>query len=220
MHKWSLKGFDALSAGEYGNAGQNIYVSKKGVLQRIWQFDVNKDGYVDLLIANSHGYNEHPDTYIITDPTGKPEIQHVLTQDGQAGQVADINGDGYDDLIIATANDGHHMDVSSYVYFGGPDGITENRKIDLAACGCTCSGVADVDGDGKKEIIYLVEKGSIQQNLRSGRFLRVYKQDEMGFRMDDYTDYPVDICWFTTFDVDGDGCDDLYCRTCDGRWLI
>ena len=153
MHSWEFKGFEALSKGAYGNAGQNLYVSQNGVLQRIWQFDVNKDGYVDLLIANSHAYNEHPDVHIISDPCGEAHIQKVLTQDGQAGQVADINGNGYDDLIVATANDGHHMDVSSYVYFGGKDGITENRKIDLAAKGCTCCGVGDVTGDGTKEIL-------------------------------------------------------------------
>ena len=60
MKKWSLSGFEAFSKGTLGNGGQNLYVSAKGVLQRIWQFDVNKDGYVDLLIANSHDYNEHP----------------------------------------------------------------------------------------------------------------------------------------------------------------
>jgi len=220
MHSWEFKGFEALSKGTYGNAGQNLYVSKNGVLQRIWQFDVNKDGYVDLLIANSHAYNEHPDVHIISDPCGEAHIQKVLTQDGQAGQVADINGNGYDDLIVATANDGHHMDVSSYVYFGGKDGITENRKIDLAAKGCTCCGVGDVNGDGKKEILYLVESGSIQQNFRTGRDLRVYAYEDYGFQMDGYRDYRVDISWFEVADLDGDGCDDLYCRTDSGKWLI
>ena len=231
MEKWSMKGFDDFSRGTLGNAGQNIYVSKKGVLQRIWQFDVNSDGYVDILVANSHGYNEHPYAHIITDPAGTPEIQNVLTQDGQAGQVADINGDGYDDLVIATANDGHHLDLTSYVYFGGKDGITENRKIDLAARCCTCAAVGDVDGDGKKEICYLIEDGSICRNFRENKRIRVYRQHDLGFRMDAYRDYSAledtsnpessdRIMWFIAADIDGDGCDDLYCRTAQGKWLI
>lgn len=231
MNKWSLKGFDALSKGTLGNAGQNLYISKKGVLQRIWQFDVNSDGYVDILVTNSHGYNEHPYANIIYDPTGTPVIQNVLTQDGQAGQVADINDDGFDDLVIATANDGHHLDLTSYVYFGGKDGITENRKIDLAARCCTCASVGDVDGDGKKEICYLIEDGSICRNFRENKRIRVYRQGDLGFQMDAYQDYTAlldpenpessdRIMWFISADIDGDGCDDLYCRTAEGKWLI
>lgn len=220
MSKWKLKGFDAISKGTFGNAGQNIYVSKKGVLQRIWQFDVNSDGWTDLLITNSHAYNEHPDIHIISDPCGEAKIQKVLTQDGQTGKVADINGDGYDDLIVATANDGHHLDQSSYVYFGGKSGITENRKIDLAARCCTASAVGDFNGDGVKEIAYLIEDGSICRNFRENKRIRIYGQKPNGFEIDDYKDYPADVQWFLSGDIDGDGCDDLYCRTADGKWLI
>jgi len=227
--KWSLKGFNAISKGTFGNAGQNLYVSKKGVLQRIWQFDVNGDGYVDILVANSHGFNEHPNTHIITDPTGEEKLQEVLTQDGQAGFVTDLNGNGYDDLIIATANDGHHMDLSSYVYFGGKDGITENRKIDLAAKGCTCVAVGDVNGDGKREICYLVEDPKFYFEATRGRHIRIYNQSDIGFMMGDFKDAPAtwtngdqteQLIWFVADDIDGDGYDDLYCRTSLGRWLI
>lgn len=221
--KWTLKGFSEIAKGTFENAGQNLYVSReKGVLQRIWQFDVNKDGYVDLLIANSHDYNEHPDTYIIHDPAGEAVCQKVLTQDAQTGAVADLNGDGCDDLIIASTHDGHHIDLPSYVYFGGGDGITENRKIDLAAKACACCGVGDFDGDGKKEICYLIADGidaSSPIGLHNIR-LRVYRQEDTGFRMDDFRDYPTEVSFFTVGDVDGDGCDDLYCRTDDGKWLI
>lgn len=226
---WKLKGFDAISKGTFGNAGQNLYVSKKGVLQRIWQFDLNSDGFVDLFVTNSHGFNEHPYAHIISDPTGEAVLQNVLTQNGQAGQVADLNGDGYDDLIIASANDGHHMDLTSYVYFGGDSGITENRKIDLAAMGCTCVSTGDVDGDGKLEICYLVETPRGTFDPVQGRFIRVYHIAEFGIRMDDYRDYPAFwkqdgitqyITWFVAEDIDGDGYADLYCRTSDGKWLI
>ena len=100
MNKWSLQGFEAMSKGSFENAGQNIYVSKNGVLQRIWRFDVNNDGYVDLQITNSHDYNEHPDLYIFHDPTGEARRQEVLTQGAQTGAVADLNGNGYDDLFV------------------------------------------------------------------------------------------------------------------------
>lgn len=222
MHKQSIHGFDAFSKGTFGNSGQNLYVSAKGVLQRIFQFDVNKDGYVDLCIANSHDYNEHPNLHIISDPLGEAKLQEVLTQGSQAGLVADLNGNGFDDLVIASCHDGHHSDLPSYVFFGGEDGITENRKIDLAAPGCVCCAAGDFNGDGKTELCYLIANSpdcSTPDNLFD-RKLRVYFQGELGFSIADYVDYPTTVSWFTAADIDGDGIDDLYCRTPDGRWLI
>ncbi len=222
MSKWSIKGFDALSKGTFENAGQNLYVSKKGGLQRIWRFDVNQDGYVDLCIANSHAFGEHPMTHIIHDPAGEARLQEVLTQGAQHGCVADVNGDGYDDLIIVSQNDGHHADLPAYVYFGGPDGITENRKIDLAGTAAICCGVGDFDGDGKKEICLLVAvaQSHSSQITFGARSLRIYKEAELGFRIDEYKDYPMDVRYFEVADIDGDGCDDLYCKSTNGKWFI
>lgn len=220
--KWSVKGFDAFSKGTFGNGGQNVYVSKNGVLQRIWQFDVNKDGYVDLCIANSHDYNEHPNLHIISDPLGEAKLQEVLTQGSQAGIVVDLNQDGYDDLVIVSCHDGHHSDLPSYVFFGGPDGITENRKVHLAAPGCVCCVAGDFNGDGKTELCYLIADSpdcSTPDKLFN-RKLRTYMQGKLGFDITNYIDCPTTVSWFTAADIDGDGCDDLYCRTADGRWLI
>ena len=49
---WITEGFDAFRRGTFGNAGQNLYVSKAGVLQRIYQYDLDKNGYFDLVFAN------------------------------------------------------------------------------------------------------------------------------------------------------------------------
>jgi len=41
---WTTKGFNAFSVGTLGNGGQNLYVSRKGILQRIHHFDMDRDG--------------------------------------------------------------------------------------------------------------------------------------------------------------------------------
>ena len=54
--KWTKAGFTEFRKGTFGNGGQNLYVSKGGALQRIFNFDVNNDGYVDLPFANEMPY--------------------------------------------------------------------------------------------------------------------------------------------------------------------
>lgn len=48
--KWSKNCFEELMKGTMGNGGQDLYVSANNVLQRIFQYDVNMDGYLDLFI--------------------------------------------------------------------------------------------------------------------------------------------------------------------------
>ena len=60
MDSWKTKGFDAFSKGTLGNGGQNLYISAKGVLQRIFNFDINGDGYPDIPVTNAHSMNEKP----------------------------------------------------------------------------------------------------------------------------------------------------------------
>lgn len=221
MSIWKMSGFDQLSQGTLGDGGANLYVSKKGVLQRIWRFDTTNSGYADIPITNSHEFNEHPMLHILHDPAGEARLQEVLTQGAQGGAVCDFNGDGYDDLIIGSCHDGHQTDLASYVYFGGEDGITENRKLDLAAPACTGVAAGDFNGDGKQEIAYLVADGkdASSPDLFNHR-LRVYHQTELGLQRDGFTDLPVELTHLCAGDIDGDGCCDLYCRTAQGGWLI
>ena len=50
--KWTTSGFEAFRRGTFGNGGHNLYVSKAGILQRIYQYDLNHNGYFDLVFAN------------------------------------------------------------------------------------------------------------------------------------------------------------------------
>jgi len=223
MHKWQIKGFEQLMRGQLGNAGQNLYVSKKGVLQRIWQFDINNDGWTDLFITNSHGNNEHPDIRVFNDPAGDTTVTRLLSQGIRDLAVCDLNGNGYDDLICVSTHDGHHAELPAYVYFGCKEGLSDRRKIELAAPGCFCVDAGDFDGDGRKELVFLVsDNPDCNCDLRAYNFrLRTYKQTELGFRVSDYTDTPLpNKGYFIVADVDGDGCDDLYFHTDDGRWIV
>ena len=43
------EGFKDFSRGQFENAGQNIYVSRDGRIQLIQRWDLNNDGFYDLL---------------------------------------------------------------------------------------------------------------------------------------------------------------------------
>ena len=89
------------------------------MLQRIFQFDFNRDGFLDLVFCNSHGKNEHPPVFVYSDPLKNARQADELTSDGSvSGTVADLNADGYDDLVLAMADNGIRSDLSSYIYFG------------------------------------------------------------------------------------------------------
>lgn len=64
---WKKESFSDFMKGKLGNGGQNLYVSAKGVLQRIYNFDVTGNGYPDLPFANSHAMGERPKLHIYDD---------------------------------------------------------------------------------------------------------------------------------------------------------
>jgi len=67
---WITEGFEGFRKGTFGNGGQNIYVSKKGVLQRIFQYDLDKNGYIDLVFANCQNHHESTPAYVYNTKTG------------------------------------------------------------------------------------------------------------------------------------------------------
>ncbi len=209
--KYSHQGFETLSKGVLGNGGQNLYLSKKGVLQRIFNFDTTGNGCFDIMIANSHDYNEKPPLQVIARPaSSSPDIREVLTDGSHTATIADINGDGFDDLVIGAKNNGHLTDLAAFAYYGGRSGITENHKIELSAPGCIDVACGDFNGDGLCDIAFIIEGG----------ILRIYTQQLEGFLRNGYVDFPFDLTHIVVGDIDGDGYADLYCRIREGEWVV
>jgi hypothetical protein len=126
--------------------------------------DVNRDGKLDIVVANSSSSSTVDDGNVGVllgngDGTFKTAVSYLSGAFGAASvAVADVNGDGKKDLVVANCS----ATVSSCtggggtvgVLLGNGDGTFQTAKTFLSG-GSTPFGVAvaDVNGDGRPDIV-------------------------------------------------------------------
>lgn len=59
-------GVDDFSKGQFDNGGGNLYVNAHGVIETIHRWDVNNDGYTDIMFANSEEHGERGPTRVFS----------------------------------------------------------------------------------------------------------------------------------------------------------
>ena len=143
--RWIHRGFDAFRQGEFDNGGDNLYVTAAGAVEWIHRTDTNGDGHVDLVFPNSHGYDERGPTWIYSQPStpgGEWGRSELPNDSGWMSRAIDLDGDGYLDLIVINAENGVTSELDSYVYWGGPGGLTGER-VELPTAGAYDVASAD-----------------------------------------------------------------------------
>lgn len=200
--------FEEFMKGTFCNGGQNIYCSKKGVLQRIFNYDVTGTGYPCIPVANSHGMGERPDLRILTEKSGSFTESFLPSEGTYDALCCDLTGDGYDDLVVACQNNGTHTDTCAIIYHGSPNGLTVDYREELPA-GDALAVAAGCFSGTKVSLCFICSSG-----------LRIYDQDTSGFDAITFTDLPLQAVSGVAGDFDGDGYDDLYLRMADGRLIV
>ncbi len=91
MHRskeWITRGFESFSRGTFGNGGENLHISHRGVLQRINLFDLNHNGYVDLVFCNGQAHFERPPAYVYSNIFNDCALKTLRSDGAVTGAVA------------------------------------------------------------------------------------------------------------------------------------
>ena len=206
---WTTRGFDDFRRGCFGNGGHNLYVSRAGILQRIHQFDLNQNGYFDLVFSNSQSHLEMAPIGVYRDPWGTADCQELPGDGAWSGAVLDLNGDGYDDLVLGNWYNGIDLFMNAFIYYGAPDGWSERGHQRLPAPRCTSVAAGDFNGDGRPDLAFLSEEQ-----------VRLFYQTDLGFEPKRFTDTGISGEQLGAWDLDGDGYSDLVVRYPDGRVVV
>src|SRR5581483_907231 len=120
--------------------------------------DLNRDGYLDLILTRSVWKNDRRATSFVyygnaRGVFGADNRQEFETVGTQEVTVGDLNGDGWLDVVCPNYNNNQSRATLSRVYFGGPNGLSARSMLQLPTNGGTGSQIADYNHDGYNDLL-------------------------------------------------------------------
>jgi hypothetical protein len=214
--EWTQNSFEAFREGTFTDAGSNAYVSAAGRIQLINRWDLNNDGFLDVIMPAGHGQTEKEDTYLYLNNGGDIDARTLIRVPANGstdGIVRDFNKDGLNDLAVCNGDNGIHQRTNTYVYYGTKDGFTASKRVTLPSHDNTGICAGDFDGDGLLDLAIAsrFHKGTIQHE-EEAEISFIYWNSPDGFKPENRTEFSFNNRGATGVvagDLDGDGKDDL-----------
>lgn len=226
---WKESSFADFADGSFSDGGANMYVSLRGRVQTINRWDLNGDGYLDLVFANSHPQAEKIDAVLYWGNGKDFDISrsaYIPTNGSQFVIPADVNGDSYPDLLVPNYHDGTHDGMDSYIYLNsGPSQPSRSKsegwnfypfgkKFSLPTQAAQHAAAADLNRDGYVDVVFAFSGGLWE--YRANPFesyknpSRIYWGAAEGFNRDRFTKLPTFATSSVAIaDLDADGWPDL-----------
>lgn len=115
--------------------------------------DLNADGLPDLVFANNAGESSYVYWasrlgFLANRRTALPTLRTSRCE------IADLNGDQSLDLIFAHRSGKGSHDTVSYIYWGGRDGLSASRRLELPTHGAAGVAAGDLDQNGEVDLVF------------------------------------------------------------------
>jgi hypothetical protein len=172
---WTQSSFRDFIQGRFGDGGNNTYVSAKGRLQLVNRWDLNNDGYIDLVFANSHPQAEKLDAMIYWGNGKDYDSTRVTAVPHEGAQwfvTADLNNDGKLDAVAPNYANGTWTKMGTFVYYAGdensPQPVKDAQKWNnppyawkqvLPSDAAQNAAVGDLNKDGFPDIVVALSSG-------------------------------------------------------------
>lgn len=153
---WTTSRFLDFSDGTLSDGGVNTYVTARGELRLINLWDLNNDGFLDIVFPNTHDNNQQVELFFYWEIDGFSVRRRTrLPSDGGVAQViADLNGDQYSDLVVVNSYNGVKTNLNSYIYWGTSAGFNLQRRTELPTFGALAAASADLNSDGHPDLVF------------------------------------------------------------------
>lgn len=209
---WTDDSFEDFAKGELDASGQNIFISKQGEIRTIRRFDLNNDGFIDLLFNNTHNDDVCvPATVTTMSSTRQMETKTLQVEGSLAAEIADLNLDGFSDIVFCpnpTGAQTSHRYVT--IIYGGADGWPSYRSNGLLSVNDAIGVVAaDLNGDSWPDLITLNSEAWLP-GQPEGNIVRIYWGSRHGFILTKYKDIGIRGAFqMVAGDFDSDGAPDI-----------